>query len=661
MKPVLTVIHATHASLGGMRQSGVLERHARTLRAYADYFEVVVYSADRDDCTEEIGVAHRPVPWLPDSPGLRHVGYYMWLVLSAPKMGRSIRAFGSNIPTLPLVKRLARARLVISHQFDYAALAEQTYGPHSLRARSARVEERLGLCAADLVFVTTPALAAEVERKYGLPTELLPNWVDVPEVLPPWDKRTPGAILYAGRLHRIKGVDVLINAFVQVADAYPHAALTICGTGEQEQSLRDSISAGVAERVVFVGRVENSDVLKRMARDQVFVLPTTTSEGHPKALLEAMANGMACVATDVPGNRDMIERNVTGVLVPAKDAAALGKTLSTLLDDGDLIARLGTAAAQAVKGLSFGFILARDVAGILGSPTDASRPGVVRTASRAALRTYGRLPWKPLHGPLHRGYGWYRGRDRRPSVIATVGGVTYDLDLRQYIDASIYRIGCFEPETADLIERVVKPGMTVVDIGANIGAHALPMAKLVGPEGRVMAFEPMVQARRKLERNARLNDFGSRLQILPLGLTDEPTTVTGAFRTSWSLYGEDEPPVEQQLELVRLDEFLQEQGTPWVDFVKLDVDGHECKVLRGALSTFGRCRPMLVTEFSRWTLAEAGDTAEEFVGLLSGLGYEFYVGSAFRERVSPSVLLRLAPTQENTLNMFCCISRTDPK
>jgi len=214
VKPPLAVIHATHASLGGMKDSGVLGRHARTLRAYKERFDVTVFSADTVGYSDEIGVRHRPVPWMPRTAGFRHAAYYAWLVLNARRMQGAIRVFGSNIPTLPLVKALSGARLVVSHQFDYAALAAQTHGPGSMRASVAGVAEWLGLCAADLVPVTTPVLAAEVKRKYRRPTVLLPNWVDVSDVPLPSAGRTPGAVLYAGRLHRIKGVDSLCGMSV---------------------------------------------------------------------------------------------------------------------------------------------------------------------------------------------------------------------------------------------------------------------------------------------------------------------------------------------------------------------------------------------------------------------------------------------------------------
>src|SRR5215203_3293686 len=96
-----------------------------------------------------------------------------------------------------------------------------------------------------------------------------------------------------------------------------------------------------------------------------------------------------------------------------------------------------------------------------------------------------------------------RGRTDQQIVVRDC--ITYDLDLTQGIDFAIYLGGMFERNTAIALGKLTKPASLVLDIGANIGAHTLRLAKLVGPEGRVMAFEPTDFAFRKLRRNLELN------------------------------------------------------------------------------------------------------------------------------------------------------------
>lgn len=94
---------------------------------------------------------------------------------------------------------------------------------------------------------------------------------------------------------------------------------------------------------------------------------------------------------------------------------------------------------------------------------------------------------------------------RGVTVTVLRDGFTWDLDLREGIDFAIYLLGRFEASTTRAYEGIVRPGDTVLDIGANIGAHTLPLARLVGPAGRVVAFEPTRYAHDKLLINLSLN------------------------------------------------------------------------------------------------------------------------------------------------------------
>src|ERR1019366_6569447 len=92
---------------------------------------------------------------------------------------------------------------------------------------------------------------------------------------------------------------------------------------------------------------------------------------------------------------------------------------------------------------------------------------------------------------LHHGIKFFRrmaGHSAETEV--TRDGLQWHLDLNEGIDFSIYTLGSFEPATVKLYETLIRQGDIVLDIGANIGAHTLPLARLVGEMGRVIAFEP---------------------------------------------------------------------------------------------------------------------------------------------------------------------------
>jgi FkbM family methyltransferase len=242
--------------------------------------------------------------------------------------------------------------------------------------------------------------------------------------------------------------------------------------------------------------------------------------------------------------------------------------------------------------------------------------------------------------------------DKRKSVIAEIDGITYDLDLTEYIDSSIYYRGCFEPETTALIARVVKPGMIALDIGANVGCHTFRLAQLVGASGRAVAFEPMQCAYTRLCRNAQLNSFGNlTLERIALGNTNG--MLQAGFRTSWPLYLSSSVPETESVPVMRLDDYMRRRGIDRIDFIKLDVDGYEYRVLQGAHDALSRCAPMILMEFAAWTLERVGDKACEMLEYLETLDYELLVGNDFSKPVQSKEILLSATPAGISMNVFC--------
>jgi FkbM family methyltransferase len=169
--------------------------------------------------------------------------------------------------------------------------------------------------------------------------------------------------------------------------------------------------------------------------------------------------------------------------------------------------------------------------------------------------------------------------------------------------------GGFERFEAELFTQSIQPGMTVLDVGANIGYYTLLAARRVGPSGRVYAFEPDARTRSGLEHNLRLNEL-ENVTVVPKAVSDTPGTrslylsdsaaKSGLFRTM----AEDSVVDTTIVETIRIDDLL--DGTQ-VDVVKMDIEGHEPAALRGMSETLARSSDLrLFIEFSPVALAAAG-------------------------------------------------------
>jgi len=213
---------------------------------------------------------------------------------------------------------------------------------------------------------------------------------------------------------------------------------------------------------------------------------------------------------------------------------------------------------------------------------------------------------------------------KKKKVIHEINNIKFELDLREVIDSSLYYSGTFEPKIEQIIQKYLKPGMNVMDIGANIGYHTFRMASLVQPDGIVYAIEPTSTAYTKLLRNADLNPHISNAEFINVGLTkDDVGEQEIAFQSSYKLSGRNEIKTEK-IRLVKLDTLIREKKLEHLEFIKLDVDGFEGKVLMGALETLQRFTPSLIMEITPSEMIKRGDDPSHLIGYLNSLNYKFF-------------------------------------
>lgn len=221
---------------------------------------------------------------------------------------------------------------------------------------------------------------------------------------------------------------------------------------------------------------------------------------------------------------------------------------------------------------------------------------------------------------------WLRIRCTASNVLTKRNGLKMNLDLVQLIDNQIYFESTFEPLICKAFDRLVVPGMTVIDIGANVGIHTLYLARMVGVNGRVYAIEPTDWGFHKLLKNLALNpELKQTVDARQIALTDKVIgTHEYQFRAQWSKSGDYVPLEEGKVLFTTLDGFVEIERLKKLDFIKLDVDGYETKILIGGMVALTRFRPLLVVEMSDFFQRRAGNSAAEMIDILRGLGYEFY-------------------------------------
>ena len=189
----------------------------------------------------------------------------------------------------------------------------------------------------------------------------------------------------------------------------------------------------------------------------------------------------------------------------------------------------------------------------------------------------------------------------------------------------------FEEIIAQCYTATVEPGHLVVDAGANHGLHSWPLAELVGPEGLVLAVEPIPALASALRQGAAERGL-EQLRVVQAALAAQKGQAAFHWVTNADGYSGLQPrayplpPATQMLTVptTTLDALLQPQSRPW-RFAKLDLEGGEFHALQGATLSLARHRPLLAFEKGRDPAAQGyGYTQEEWFGFFAAQGYTLH-------------------------------------
>lgn len=222
------------------------------------------------------------------------------------------------------------------------------------------------------------------------------------------------------------------------------------------------------------------------------------------------------------------------------------------------------------------------------------------------------------------------GKDKRTIVR---DGVNYEVDLAEGIELSLFLFGKFQSHITHNAFLRIKPNFTILDIGANVGLMTLQFAKLV-PQGKVYSFEPTSYALERLKKNLSLNpDLSQRVTVINSFVSEVSTAKPEIIAySSWKVNGErgqndhpvhlGTPKAAEGVPAVSLNDFVEQQNIDKIDFIKIDTDGHEYEVFKGADKAIAKYRPKIIFEIGLYVMDEKNISFEFYYNYFKKLNYK---------------------------------------
>ena len=249
------------------------------------------------------------------------------------------------------------------------------------------------------------------------------------------------------------------------------------------------------------------------------------------------------------------------------------------------------------------------------------------------------------------------------SLYRTPAGDLFWLDPEHWLDGTIIEHGGYEPMSTRVVERLVAPGDVVLDVGANIGWFSVLMSRRVGPEGRVIAFEPTAFYGDVLRRNIAENEL-ENCEIQAYALSNETGELAIRIGESSATLHWPSPELvprgEEKIRLRRLDDVARDLAIERLDFVKVDIDGHEPFLLEGAWKTLERHRPTLLMEVNAMNLLQTQWSALTFYETLRDHGLRVYSEKTLREFASREAFLMECGNYAYSANIVASYESLEP-
>jgi FkbM family methyltransferase len=252
-----------------------------------------------------------------------------------------------------------------------------------------------------------------------------------------------------------------------------------------------------------------------------------------------------------------------------------------------------------------------------------------------------------------------------PARMPWIHGLTVIVHPRDQLSRAMYVSRLYEPGSLLVLERLLHPGDTFLDVGAHAGIFTLVGSRAVGDEGRVLSFEPSHRERERLEAHVALNALRN-VTVVAAAVTDRQGDVSlrmadaehGGLNTLGGRFAYDDVPTSEvaTVPAVTLDGFCRDIDR--IGLIKLDIEGAEYAALCGARDVLQRCRPAVILEMFTVALHANGASRADLEGLLRRARYRFYAIDESTAALLP--LASLADVDEQNIVALPEERRLDP-
>ena len=219
-------------------------------------------------------------------------------------------------------------------------------------------------------------------------------------------------------------------------------------------------------------------------------------------------------------------------------------------------------------------------------------------------------------------------RRTREVSARTFWGTPISVVLPEPVSSMIYRFGYYDESVCRFLIATLHPGNTFLDVGAHFGFFSLLASELIGPDGEIIAFEPMPVTRARLKRNLSSRSAAGRTKILDVAAFDRECDLTvhdhgeahSSFNSAFDARGLASAGTPVNVKASPIDTVLADQTLSRVDVIKIDAESAEMNVLRGAQQTIDRFRPVLIAELGDFDV-EGAPLSREIVDWVVARGY----------------------------------------